>query len=191
VYTEKSKLYCGTWEAYPGYYGGTWEAYPGYYGGEDNPYDVAVIVLDRPVRGIEPAQLAPTGYLEGLRAAGDLDQSTALISVGYGAREVDPEQHGWGYPGPTFTYLDTREFAVGYFNAVSPGYLRISQNISSGSGGTCYGDSGGPQFVQDPETGDLLLVSLTVTGDMFCRSTNVTQRLDLPEIQEWLEPFVA
>jgi Trypsin len=180
AYTSKSKLYCGSWYAYPGYYGG-----------EDNPLDVAVIVLDRPYPGIEPAALAPAGYLDELKASGELDQSTAFISVGYGAQEVEPKQHGWGVAGPTFTYLDTREVAVGYFNALGPGYLRISQNISTGSGGTCYGDSGGPQFIEDPATGELLLVSLTVTGDMFCRSTNVTQRLDLPEIQEWLAQYIA
>ena len=179
VYTSTSKLYCGTFIAYEGYYGG-----------EDNPLDVAVIELYRPVRGIEPAQRAPVGYLDTLKAAGELNQSTAFISVGYGSQEVQPKQHGWGYPGPTFTYLDTREVAVGYFNALGPGYLRISQNISTGSGGTCYGDSGGPQFIQDPATGELLLVSVTVTGDMFCRSTNVTQRLDLPEIQAWLSQFL-
>ena len=67
VYTFRSKLYCGTWYAYPGYYGG-----------EDNPLDVAVIVLDHPVKTIEPATLVPAGYLDELKASGDLNQSTGL-----------------------------------------------------------------------------------------------------------------
>jgi hypothetical protein len=31
---------------------------------------------------------------------------------------------------------------------------------------------------------------VTVTGDMFCKSTNVTQRLDIPEVHSWLSQFV-
>jgi hypothetical protein len=62
--------------------------------------------------------------------------------------------------------------ATGTFNALGPGYIRISQNPATGSAGTCYGDSGGPQFL------DGVLVSITVTGDVLCKSTNVVQRLD-------------
>jgi len=37
-------------------------------------------------------------------------------------------------------------------------------------GGTCYGDSGGPHFLGDSNK----IVSLTVTGDAWCRATDVT-----------------
>ena len=167
VYTSKSKLYCGTFYAHPDYYAG-----------EDNPLDVAVVVFDKPVRGIQPAEIAEVGLLDQMKAEGTLNQSTAFTSVGYGAQEVGK--------GNTFTYLDQREYAVGYFNALGPGYLRISQNIHTGSGGTCYGDSGGPIFLGDTN----IVVAITVTGDVFYKSTNVVQRLDLPEVQEFLGQFV-
>jgi secreted trypsin-like serine protease len=175
-YTSRSKIHTGTWHQHPGYYGGS-----------DNPLDVAVIVLDKPVRGAT-AEIAPLGLLDEMKAAGTLTQSTQFTSVGYGAQETEPP-HGWGAPGSTFTYLDTREYAIGYFNALGKGYLKISQNINAGSGGTCYGDSGGPQFLGGPDSN--LQVSVTVTGDMFCKSTNVAQRLDIPEVQSWLSQFVA
>jgi secreted trypsin-like serine protease len=165
---------------------GTWYQHPGFFGGSDNPLDVAVIVLDRAVRG-PTATIAPVGLLDEMKAAGTLNQSTQFTSVGYGAQEDEPP-HGWGLPGPTFTYLDTREYAIGYFNALGKGYLKISQNIHAGSGGTCYGDSGGPQFLGGPESN--LQVSVTVTGDTFCKSTNVVQRLDIPQVQSWLSEFV-
>jgi len=72
-------------------------------------------------------------------------------------------------------------YAPGTFNALSPGYIRISQNPATGDAGTCYGDSGGPQFL------DGLLVSITVTGDTFCKSTNVVQRLDTEQAQLFLQ----
>jgi Trypsin len=169
------------------WYWGTWHQHPGYYGGADNPLDVAVVVLDKAIKGAT-AQIAPLGLLDQMKADGTLNQSTAFTSVGYGAQETQPP-HGWGVPGSSFTYLDTREWAIGYFNALGKGYLKISQNPNAGSGGTCYGDSGGPQFLGGTDSN--LQVSVTVTGDVFCKSTNVVQRLDIFQVQSWLSQFVA
>ena len=169
-YSSTSKLHWGTW------YG-----HPDYYGGEDNPNDVAVVVFDRPIKGIAPARLPEQGLLDRMKADGALNQSTAFTSVGYGAQEAGHAN--------SLAYLDTREYAVGYFNALGRGYLRISQNPATGSGGTCYGDSGGPQFLGGPDSN--LVVSVTVTGDMFCKSTNVTQRLDIASVRTFLARFVA
>jgi secreted trypsin-like serine protease len=169
TYTSKSKLYKGTFIAHPD----AWS------GGINNPNDVAVVVFDKPIRGIQPAEVAEMGLLDQMKADGTLNQSTAFTSVGYGAQEV-------GKPKEGFTYLDTREYAVGYFNSLGPGMLRISQNIHTGSGGTCYGDSGGPQLLGDTN----IVVSITVTGDMFCKSLNTTQRLDIASVQDFLSDFV-
>ena len=169
AYTSKSKLYCGTFIAHPD----AWS------GGINNPNDVAVVVFSKPIKGIQPAEVAELGLLDEMKAEGTLNQSTAFTSVGYGAQEV-------GKPKEGFTYFDTREYAVGYFNSLGPGMLHISQNIHTGSGGTCYGDSGGPQFLGDTN----IVVSITVTGDMFCKSTNVTQRLDIASVQDFLSQYV-
>jgi hypothetical protein len=37
---------------------------------------------------------------------------------------------------------------------------------------------------------DGVLVSITVTGDLFCKSTNVVQRLDTELAQEFLQQYV-
>jgi secreted trypsin-like serine protease len=54
----------------------------------------------------------------------------------------------------------------------------------SNDAGTCYGDSGGPQFL------DGVQVSLTVTGDILCKSTNVVQRLDTELAQQFLQQYI-
>ncbi|MEX0675216.1 MAG: trypsin-like serine protease [Gaiellaceae bacterium] len=171
-YTSRSKL---VW--------GTWHQHPGYYNNEGNPLDVAVIVFDKPVKGIAPARLPTENLLSQMKAAGTLNGSTAFTSVGYGSLEDDPPHGDFD-----FTYPDARRLSIGYFNALGPGYLRISQNPHTGSGGTCYGDSGGPQFLGGADSN--LVVSVTVTGDVFCKSTNVAQRIDVPEVRSFLGQFV-
>jgi secreted trypsin-like serine protease len=169
VYTSRSKLYKGTFIAHPD----AWSS------GISNPNDVAVVVFDKPIRGIQPAEVAELGLLDEMKGEGTLNQSTAFTSVGYGAQET-------GKPKEGFAYLDTREYAVGYFNSLGPGMLHVSQNIHTGSGGGCYGDSGGPQLLGDTN----VVVSITVTGDVFCKATNVAQRIDIASVQEFLSQYV-
>ena len=167
--TEHSKLYCGTFTPSP-YYSQR----------QSNPNDVAVVVFEHPIRGITPATVVQeVGYLDQLIAAGELNQSTEFVSVGYGGTEFTNAPGG-----PTAQYLDTRMYATGTFNSLGPGYIRISQNRSTGSAGTCYGDSGGPQFL------DGVQVSVTVTGDVLCKSTNVDQRLDTAQVQAFLQQYL-
>ena len=47
-------------------------------------------------------------------------------------------------------------------------------NPRTGNGGTCYGDSGGPNFLGTTN----IVAAITITGDAVCRSTNVVYRLD-------------
>ena len=160
----RSKLYCGQFIASPLYTHA-----------QDDPNDLAVIVFDKPIRGIEPATLTTEGYLDQV----ELTQDTEFVAVGYGSSEF---VNGPG--GPTAESRSTRMYAVGRFNALGPGYLRLSQNPATGDAGTCYGDSGGPIFLGD------VLVAVTTTGDMFCRATNVAQRLDTADAQAFLGLYV-
>ena len=168
-YTPSAKLYAGTFVPHPDY----WPRMK-------NPNDVAVVVFATPVRGIQPARVAELGLLDEMKAARTLNQSTAFTTVGYGAQEG-------GNPKQGFTYFDEREYAVGRFNALGPGFLRVSQNVHTGNGGGCYGDSGGPQLLGDTN----IVVSITITGDAFCKAMNAGQRLDISSVQGFLSEYVA
>jgi hypothetical protein len=84
---------------------------------------------------------------------------------------------------------EPRQYASSGFNALSPGYLRLSQNPSHDDGGTCFGDSGGPNFLS--VNGRLVLAATTVTGDPNCRSTNVDYRLDTETARGFLGQYVS
>lgn len=75
-------------------------------------------------------------------------------------------------------------YAFSGFNSLNGGYIRLSQNPSTGNGGTCFGDSGGPDFLT--VNGQQILAAITITGDSVCRSTNVDYRLDTASAQGFL-----
>jgi len=64
-------------------------------------------------------------------------------------------------------------------------------NPATGNGGTCYGDSGGPNFLGAGASETNIIADTTVTGDTACRSTNVYSRLDTPSARSFLGQFVT
>jgi hypothetical protein len=61
-----------------------------------------------------------------------------------------------------------------------------------GSGGTWFGDSGGPHFLgTGAGTYPGTVVALTVSGDAACRSTDVDYRLDTASARAFLDDFVT
>jgi hypothetical protein len=62
---------------------------------------------------------------------------------------------------------------------------------ATGDGGTCNGDSGGPNFFGAGSTETTVIAAVTSTGDILCKATNVDYRLDIPEAQSFLEQFLA
>ncbi|CAN5719327.1 hypothetical protein BH18ACT11_BH18ACT11_19210 [soil metagenome] len=167
-YTSRSRLHTGTFHASP--------LYPG---ASNDPYDIAVVVFDEPVKGKVPARLPA------LKRFDDLPKDKRFTSVGYGSQEVKNRPGGhW------FRYRDAREFSVGTLNSVTKSYLRISQNPATGNGGTCYGDSGGPNFLGAGRSETNIVASTTITGDSFCKSTNVTYRLDTRSARAFLRDYV-
>lgn len=156
---------------------------PRYRGAQSDPYDIAVVVFGSPVPGITPAQLPTAGLLDRLKADGSLKTAT-FTPVGYGS--LLPVN---GPGGKTYTYTDTRNAATGSLNSLTGAWLRLSQNASTGDSGTCYGDSGGANFLGG--TSSRLLVANTITGDTACRSTNVDYRLDTDGARSFLGQFVT
>jgi secreted trypsin-like serine protease len=156
-------------------YAGTFQADPLYNQRQSDTHDIAVVVLDRAVRGIAPAQLPEANSLA------DLPADQTFTSVGYGAYEVTS-----GPGGHDYLYDDVRNFATGTLNAINPTWLRISMNPATGDGGTCYGDSGGPNFLGTSTT----IAAITITGDAVCRATNVVYRLDTESARNFLGEYV-
>ncbi len=139
-----------------------------------------MVVFDKAIKGITPARLP---------AANSLDTARHDHQVHAGRL-----RRPGGQPGPaakTFSYADVRYVATGTLNSLTSSWLRISMNPSHGDGGTCYGDSGGPNFLGAGATETDIVAGTTITGDTFCRSTNVDYRMDTASARSFLAPFVT
>ena len=169
TYTSKSKLYSGTFHSDPLYNQS-----------QNDPHDIAVVVFDKPITNIAPSRLPKAGQLDALSV------NQKFTAVGYGGQEP-VNQPG----GPVIGYLDTREYAVSSLDAVNPAWLRLSQNQATGDGGTCYGDSGGPNFLGAGAAETNIVAGTTITGDSLCKATNVVYRTDTASARNFLSGFVA
>jgi secreted trypsin-like serine protease len=140
-----------------------------------SPYgdDLAVVLLDAAPAGITPVQVVrQVGYLDTL----DLKNAT-FKNVGYGVSEPVNAPKG-----PVVEGAGTRRASLAGFNSLTKSSLKLTQN--KGFGGTCTGDSGGPQFLGSVQ------VSVTTGGDTMCKATTVAQRLDTPAAQAFLAPYL-
>jgi secreted trypsin-like serine protease len=144
-------------------------------GGFSDPHDLAVVILATPVSG-------PTGNLPTLNRLNTTSPSQVYTAVGYGTVRNDKTK------GPASLFFDgQRRWADQTMNSLNKAWLRLSENPSTGNGGTCYGDSGGPHFFK----GTNVLASITVTGDFWCRSTDVTYRVDTASARAFLGQYLS
>ncbi len=153
-------------------------------GGFSDPHDMAVVLLDDPAEthypGIAPASL-PT--LNQFGKAREL-RGQRFTAVGYGVHLA------LGGGPPAFPFDGDRWQAVSRFRAIENAWLHLSQNPSTDDGGTCFGDSGGPNFLGAGAGETDVIAAITVTGDAMCRATNVVYRLDTRSARDFLDDFV-
>jgi len=142
--------------------------------------DIGVLILESNVRGVTPVTLPTCGLLDQLATQNGL-KDAVFTNAGYGLQN---RVVGGGVPFFQDMNPIPRMFSFSSFNSLNGGYLRLSQNPSTGDGGTCFGDSGGPNFLT--LDGQQIQVAITITGDAVCRATNVVYRLDTASAQGFL-----
>lgn len=167
-----------------GWLSGTARTHPKYSDFTDirNWNDVGVVVLDAPVTGIAPAKIAPAHYLD--RFTPNVLNKTLFTAVGYGT-EVRKADSGPQKPTP-MSYPIIRRVAELPGQKLTPQILQVNgnENDPRGTGGTCFGDSGGPSFQGGYQ---VTVTSYGYTSN--CRYIDGFQRIDIPVVQTWLATF--
>jgi secreted trypsin-like serine protease len=153
------------------------------YSAKSELHDIAVVVFDSPIPGIKPARLPTAGLLDQLEANGTL-ASSVFTPVGYGTALPT------GAHAQKLHYSDTRRRTTISFDRLKGSWLKLSVDTAKKEGGTCFGDSGGPNFLGGP-TSDLL-VATTISGDdNACKTDNLDYRLDTAAARSFLGKYVT
>lgn len=166
--------YDGTAYTYRGFCQGCAPGLPGFISG-----DVGVVVLSEPVPTSavsQYAQLPSAGLVDTLK------NKTGVDLVGYGVQE---QIRGGGPPvwaGLRVRLYAPSELVSGNF-VHSDMFMRIALNPGGGSGGTCFGDSGGPILLRDSST--VLAVNSYVTN-YNCAGVGYSNRVDRSDILAWI-----
>lgn len=148
-------------------------------------YDVGIIVLSEPV----PTSVVSTYAL--LPAEGLVDtlrDKAPLDFAGYGVNQrfVGGGQPVWGGP-------RVRLFATGQLIAPSKyvhaaWVIKYTLNPGQGKGGTCFGDSGGPDLLAGTRT--VIAVNSYVTNGN-CAGVGYSSRIDRAETLDWIGSFLG
>jgi len=180
------------------WYTGSAYAHPGYSDFTDlaNWNDVGVVILDEAVTGVPLAQIAPVGTLDSISKA--KLSHTLFRVVGYGTEvrkyQPVPADSNQGKKPTPLTYPLVRRYADAPGQKVTPQILQVNGNINDtrGTGGSCFGDSGGPTFYPGGGAAGEQVVTVTSYGYTDnCRYLDGLQRVDIPVVQDWLAPILA
>jgi V8-like Glu-specific endopeptidase len=160
--------------------GGTPYTHPQYDPNAFYLHDLGVVVLDRAVRMSKYGKLPSLDQLDALKPG----SSTIFTAVGYGLQTAFPDAASWKeeaarvrmYAEPQLVQINT--------GFTGDGSLVLSNNTNTG--GTCFGDSGGPNFVgRTNVVGGVTSFGLNGT----CGGTGGVYRVDRSDDLNWLATF--
>jgi V8-like Glu-specific endopeptidase len=164
--------------------GGTPYTHPQYNPNAFYLYDLGVVVLDKPMRMSKYGALPKLEVLDQL-ATKRGTQNVTFTAVGYGLQESFPDAASW-------KENNQRVRMVAYphliqINGGLVGDYSVLLSNNAHSGGTCFGDSGGPNFIGNSNViGGV--TSFGLNGN--CAGTGGVYRVDKADDLNWLATFL-
>lgn len=148
-------------------------------------HDLGVVILDSPFPMKEYGKLPSENELDQLaRRRGR--QDVTFTAVGYGLQESFPDPASFlEHNVKVRMVAHPRLIQVNVPGSTGDYSLLLSNNHATG--GTCFGDSGGPNFIGDSN----IIAGVTSYGkNGNCAGTGGVYRLDRPDDLNWLNDFL-
>jgi secreted trypsin-like serine protease len=164
---------------------GTTYTYPGYATGPWWMNDVGVVVLDEPYVLDEYGALPEVGQLDALKTKRGQNK-TFFTAVGYGLQQSFPDAASWKDVAERVRMVAyPRLIQINVPGSVGNFSLLLSNNANTG--GTCFGDSGGPNFFEDTN----MVAAVTSFGkNGNCAGQGGVFRMDQPDVHAWVSSFL-
>jgi secreted trypsin-like serine protease len=160
--------------------GGTPFTHPDYDPNAFYLHDLGLVVLD------EPVVLGTYGVLPALHALESLKPSadTKFTAVGYGLQRSFPDAASFLNQGDRVRYV--AEPHLLQINTGFVGDFAILLSNNAHTGGTCFGDSGGPNFIG---SGNVIAGVTSFGLNRTCAGTGGVYRVDQADDLDWLATF--
>ena len=158
--------------------------HPDYNDGAFYLFDIGIAILSEPVVLDTYGTLADLGTLDGLKTQRGLQEQSFTV-VGYGLQSVKPTLQAdlVRYRG-TVNLIDVSGTAG---IPAGTSVLLTNNPGKKASGGTCFGDSGGPTFWGDSN----VIVAVTSFGlNQNCKGLGGGYRVDQADDQDWINTFL-
>jgi len=163
-----------------GQVGGTPYTHPQYDPNAFFLYDLGVVVLDTPIVKDEYGALPEEDVLDALaKRRGQQDRT--FTAVGYGLQESFPDAASWKENNERVRYVATPHLIQ--INTGFTGDFSLLLSNNTHTGGTCFGDSGGPNFIGDTNVVGGV-TSFGLNGN--CAGTGGVYRVDRADDLDWL-----
>ncbi|HET8968027.1 MAG TPA: trypsin-like serine protease [Gaiellaceae bacterium] len=163
---------------------GDLEVYPGYNPAAFYLADVGVVVLDSGFNAGAFGALPSVNALDKLKNQRG-QQDTTFTAVGYGLQESFPDAAAWKE-----NNVRVRMVAHPKLNQINNGYVGDFAMILSNNahtGGTCFGDSGGPNFLG---TSNVVAGVTSFGKNGNCAGTGGVFRMDRSGPLNWVQSFL-
>ncbi len=166
---------------------------------KDNPYgggnglpafsfrDVGVVELAASFPMTTYGQLPTAGLVDTLK------NKTAVDFVGYGVQfQAQIPGNALPQPPPYYRWQGLKERMYAPSQLVSgkfvhsAEYMRLALNPGGGSGGTCFGDSGGPDLLGGT---DIVLGVNSYVTNVNCSGVGYSSRVDIQKVLDWISTF--
>lgn len=163
--------------------GGTPYSHPNYNDSAFFLFDLGVVVLDEPVVMSEYGVLPGLDQLDALKTQRG-QQDVTFTAVGYGLQKSFPDAASWKN-----SALRIRMVAEPHLIQINGGLVgdfSILLSNNANTGGTCFGDSGGPNFIGSSNVVGGV-TSFAMNGN--CAGTGGVYRIDRADDLDWLATF--
>ena len=148
-------------------------------------HDAGIVLLDQPLNMPEYGQTAPLGALDAF--AKNQKNSQLFTPVGYGLNKSGPPSSGKDAGGDTRFQGTVKIDSLTGFGVPVGTMVKFSNNNGKPhQGGTCFGDSGGPYFVEG--TREIVAITSFGTNDN-CAGTGGAYRIDQPDDIDFLATY--
>jgi len=162
----------------------SWAAHPLFETAPFYVHDVGVVVLKKPgVKLSTYGTLPSLNQLDALKA--NKGNNVLFTAVGYGRQESFPDAASWKNAAFKTRYV-ANPWLIQINGGIAADYSLLLSN-NAYSGGTCFGDSGGPNFLGDSN----VVAGITSFGmNSTCAGTGGVFRTDRQDVLDFVNSFL-